>query len=103
MSKVKVSRRARADLKAALSFYHDRDPLVSRRFLQAVNACVSRIAAAPRRWPLHSHGARRLLVPKFPYSIYYFDEDETIVIIAIVHSRRHPDVWRSELEEERGD
>lgn len=103
MNKVKVSRRARADLKAALSFYHDRDPQVSRRFLQAVNACVARIAGAPRRCPLHSHGARRLLVPKFPYSIYYFDEDDTVVIIALVHSRRHPDAWRSEQEEEHGD
>jgi plasmid stabilization system protein ParE len=98
VKKVSVSPRARADLKVALGFYHDADPRVSRRFLQAVKDCIARIAAAPQRFPQRSHGARRLLVPKFPYGIYYSDGESSIEIIAIVHSRRHPDAWREGFE-----
>ena len=98
MKKVSVSPRAREDFKAALSWYYEADPRVSRRFLQAVKDCIARIAAAPRRFPQRSHGARRLLVPKFPYQIYYSDGESSVEIIAIVHSRRHPDAWREGFE-----
>ena len=95
MNNVRVSPRARADLRDALRWYRDRDPSIGHRFLMAINACVDRLASAPHRWPMHSHGARRLLVPRFPYAIYYRELGDEVMVIAIAHTSRHPDAWRA--------
>ena len=101
MKKASFAPRARAELRAALLFYREQDIKVSRRFLQAVNNCVARLVENPRIWPLKEHGARRALLQRFPYSLYYQEVKEGVRIIAVVHNHRHPDVWHSGLSDDQ--
>jgi plasmid stabilization system protein ParE len=36
---------------------------------------------------------RRALLRRFPYAIYFRLLDEEIVILGVVHGRRHPRIW----------
>jgi plasmid stabilization system protein ParE len=38
---------------------------------------------------------RRALLHQFPYGIYFLSEREAVVILAVLHSHRNPDVWKS--------
>jgi plasmid stabilization system protein ParE len=79
-------------------WYREQDPKVSLRFLDAVNDCIGRMVESPRIWPLRAHGVRRAMVRRFPYIIYFQELTDGVRIIAIVHGRRHPDVWRMGLD-----
>ena len=36
---------------------------------------------------------RRCLVDRFPYALIYGIEDQTIIVIAVAHTRRDPHYW----------
>jgi plasmid stabilization system protein ParE len=38
---------------------------------------------------------RRALVRRFPYAIYFHAMSDEIVVLAVIHSRRHPRHWQS--------
>jgi plasmid stabilization system protein ParE len=38
---------------------------------------------------------RRALVRRFPYAIYFRAAPDEIVVLAVIHGRRHPRHWQS--------
>jgi toxin ParE1/3/4 len=47
---------------------------------------------------LNERGFRRVAVGRFPYQIIYRFLGETVLVIAVVHERRHPRVWLGRLD-----
>jgi plasmid stabilization system protein ParE len=41
------------------------------------------------------HDVRRVLVRRFPYSIYYRFRADRIVVLAVFHNKRDPKVWKA--------
>ena len=37
---------------------------------------------------------RRVLVERFPYSLFYSFDDDEIIILGCVHWRQNPESWR---------
>jgi plasmid stabilization system protein ParE len=65
-------------------------------FLAALGETLDGIAAAPWRWPIVqgiTPPARRRLMARFPYSVYYRIDDEGVLIVAIAHQRREHLYW----------
>jgi len=56
-----------------------------------------------RNFQKRGHTFRRMqdgfLLTRFPYGLIYLVEDETIVVVAVMHSSRDPIVWQRRLEE----
>lgn len=96
MNKVSFAPRALVDYEVAADWYHQQHPEVGRRFRQAVNDCIRRVAAAPTLRPRSANGTRFALLHRFPYLLYYTDVDNGgVYVVALVHGRRHPDTWSS--------
>jgi plasmid stabilization system protein ParE len=62
---------ARDELREARLWYEDRSPLSAVAFAHEIDVAVSRIAEAPTRYPVAEHGTRRVVLPRFPYDIFY--------------------------------
>lgn len=49
--------------------------------------------------PLHQqviyNGVRKMNLHRFPYAVYYVFKNDVIYIMAIMHLRRHPNVWQT--------
>ena len=43
--------------------------------------------------PYGSEGLRRFVLPRFPYSIFYYEREEDVWIAAVAHHKRQPDYW----------
>lgn len=98
MTEVRLSLRARLEIRAAARWYLDRNPRAAAQFLQAVDHLLEQLGATPRLWPQNRHGARRAVVRRFPYTLYYRELQGEVVVVAVVHARRHPDAWRCEVD-----
>jgi plasmid stabilization system protein ParE len=89
-----VRRLARLDIEEAATWYEDRVGGLGTRFLEEVDHCLESIRSAPSRYPVVYRDVRRALLKRFPYAVFFLFRDETITVIACVHTRRHARRWQ---------
>jgi toxin ParE1/3/4 len=93
-----LTEKAQEDFDDAYQWYEESEPGLGKEFIRCIDAKIAEI----KRYPLHhqiiqSDRVRRALTNRFPFSIYFVDEEEIIVIFAILHQKRSPDFWKSRL------
>lgn len=81
----------------AQDWYAERDDLAAAAFAHEVGLVIRSIAESPERYPRDLHGTRRIIFPRFRFSIVYLELGELIWIVAIAHQRRRPGYWRERL------
>ncbi len=53
----------------------------------------------PLAYPVvHQYDVRRALTQKFPYSIIFTVEEQSIFVIAVFHSSRDPMIWKGRID-----
>jgi plasmid stabilization system protein ParE len=87
--------RARDEVEQAQAWYEERSLLAAAGFLHEFSVAIRRIGEAPRRYPVAEHGARRILLERFPFSVHYRVNEDEIVIVAVAHQKRRPGYWAS--------
>ena len=85
---------AEADFEDAARWYEDERAGLSERFLSDVDRAIARIRERPFEFPAVSGDVRRALLHTFPYAVYFRASDEAVVVLAVLHLRRNPKVWR---------
>lgn len=79
------------DLISAARYYERQRLGLGREFIDAAEASVESIMAAPLRWPERNGGIRRLQVDGFPHLVRYRVTADTVQFLSILHGARHPD------------
>ena len=85
--------RANEEVEEAQAWYEDRSLLAAAGFLQELSAAVRRIGETPNRYPLASHGTRRVVLERFPFNIFYRVSASEVVVVALAHQKRRPGYW----------
>jgi plasmid stabilization system protein ParE len=85
---------AEADLEQAANWYDEEQAGLGSRFLSDVDQVFERIRERPQQFPAVSGDIRRALLHTFPYAVYFRETDETIRVLAVLHLRRRPGLWR---------
>jgi len=65
------------------------------RFTLGVRQALVRIGQMPELHAALHRDIRRARVRKFPYNIYYRVRPDRVEVIAVLHDRRDPSVWKS--------
>jgi len=86
---------AEAELLDARDWYADQRPGLGGAFATEVDRTLARIVQAPLTHPRVQGETRRALVRRFPYAIYFHAMPDEIVVLAVIHGRRHPRRWQS--------
>lgn len=97
MKDVRIHEAARREANLATVWYAQRSILVARKFADDLLASFSSAAASPLRYPTYSHGARRVVLKRFPYFIVFFDWQDEVYIVAIAHAKRQPGYWKGRV------
>lgn len=95
---VRFDERAETDARAAVEWYDKQRPGLGSKFVAALDDTVARIASQPRMYPAIATDVRRALTDRFPYSVYYAVEDDDVLVIAVLHTRRAPEVLEDRLD-----
>lgn len=85
---------AARDVTSAGDWYEAQRSGLGAEFEQIVGASLALIRQVPEAGPVVLKDVRRLLLPRFPYALYYRLTDQVIEIRACLHSRRDPKRWR---------
>ena len=86
---------AEADLADARNWYESQQEGLGDEFLECVAVAFEKIERMPESHHIIEHGIRRALTARFPFSIYYRIQENDLVVLAVLHSRRDPRTWKS--------
>jgi plasmid stabilization system protein ParE len=92
-----VGASAEADVLDAALWYEQRSPGLGTEFLRAVDVTLAEIARMPERYRLVHREARRALLRRFPYAVYFVATPDLISVVACMHARRDPRRWEERV------
>ena len=78
-------------------WYEEQRPGLGHEFREMADALIARIADNPLAYPERYRGARRALLRRFPYVLWYRALEEFVIVLACVHGRRGPRAIRARL------
>lgn len=87
--------RAEAELFDAALWYENEREGLGQRFEQDFDQVAARIQKAPSQFPKIEEQVRRALLRRFPYAVFFTVEVDEVVVLAVLHQHRSPDIWRS--------
>ncbi len=79
----------------AARYYELQAPGLGQDFLDKVELALQDLVVSSERWPIVQDDIRRRLIRRFPYSLLYKIDQDAVVILAVMHQRRHPSYWLS--------
>ena len=89
---------AEEEMMAAASFYEDASFNLGVEFLNDVDRVVDLLRSHPLSGHPVGSDLRRAILHRFPFSIIYAIESDSILVIAVAHQRRRPDYWRERIQ-----
>lgn len=91
---VYITPRAESEIRDAFLWYESKRHELGVEFVSEIQESLDRIVESPAMYPVLEDDVRGALVGRFPYKIMYLHEESRIVVLAVYHSRRHPQGWR---------
>jgi plasmid stabilization system protein ParE len=95
--KVEVLEPAEAEFREAVEYYNQQAEGLGYEFAAEVRRTLSRIVRFPDAWPALSPRTRRCRTNRFPYGVIYQSRGDTILVVGVMHMRRHPGSWRDRV------
>ena len=92
--KVRFHPEAEFELCAAREWYALQRSGLDAEFMRCIDEAVARIKRNPEMFPFALRNAKKVVVKRFPYTVYYEIGEEEIMILAIFHAKRNPEQWQ---------
>ena len=89
---------AETDLAEQFDWYEQRKQGLGYEFLAEIRSSFRQIEETPLRNAQVYKSARRALVRRFPFKVFYLVEGEKVEVIAVIHARRDPQRWRGRAQ-----
>ena len=83
---------ADSDIQRAYDFYESCREGQGTIFMLHLDAVLTHLRAFPEIGPVYSGVYRRLLIPRFPYGVFYTVEQTRIIICGVIDLRQDPKV-----------
>jgi len=87
---------AEAEIADAFDWYEDRVPGLGSDFLLCLDAVFSSIARTPQQHPRVHNIIRRALTRRFPYEVFFVEDNKRVVVLSVFHARRNPVKWQAQ-------
>ncbi len=94
-----VQPEAECDLRDAYLWYEARRSGLGDELLAQADQAFARISEGPLRPRALHRGSRRVRLHRFPYVVVYLPRGESVYVLALLHERRNPRVFRTRVGE----
>ena len=85
---------AELDIDDAYQWYESKRKGLGQNFLLCVEEAFSRASRKPNIYSIVHKNIRRVLIHRFPFGIFFVENEECISVLAVLHSRRNPKMWK---------
>jgi mRNA-degrading endonuclease RelE of RelBE toxin-antitoxin system len=90
---IRFHKGAKSDFDTAIIYYEEQQRELGTRFRNSVQQCIDMIVQFPHLYPVFINDVRKCVLRKFPYSVLYSIDKDTLVVYAIAsHYRKSSEV-----------
>lgn len=82
------------DISECILGYDSKVVGLGERFRKALDRRLDLLQSQPRSYAIIRGRTRATLVPKFQDVVYYRVARRKVIIMAVIHGRRHPSTWK---------
>jgi toxin ParE1/3/4 len=86
-------RAASAEFIEASVWYESKRLGLALEFMAEIDRCVSLASEHSLLYAVVREDIRRVVANRFPYCVYFRNEEHRIVVLAVFHSSRDPAIW----------
>lgn len=90
-----LRRRSQAEADEAIDWYERQQVGLGVDFTNRVQAVFDRISATPEMYALVYRDVRKAHVRHLAYSVFYRIRADQVVVLAVFHNKRNPNIWKS--------
>src|SRR5215216_718382 len=94
---IRFNAEADAELTEARHWYSHYRQDLGLEFMQCIDDVLARVVRNPHLFPIVYGNLRRAVVRRFPFAVLYEVNANEIQIVAVFHSRRNPEAWKSRV------
>ncbi len=95
ISRISFHELAELELREAAQYYDSEVPGLGSAFLDEIDYSLHQIVRHPNAAPLIHDVVRRKLLRRFPYSLLYSFEGNSLSVLAVASQKRRPFYWKS--------
>ena len=88
---------ARVDLLDTFQWYQEQREGLGFDFKLCIDEVISTIQKNPLIHKPLFQNVRRAVTKRFPFGVFYIFDNNTIVILAVIHARRDPMNWKKRI------
>jgi len=89
---------AEADISDAYAWYESQQPGLGQRFVAEMSRCITDVEHQPLRFQRVRGEARRALLRRFPYAVFFVHVPDNVAILAAMHMARDPAAWQERAD-----
>jgi plasmid stabilization system protein ParE len=97
LTRVNIQPQALAEAEEAALWYERQRPGLGIQFILELNVAIERAVQFPRAYERLYREARRVLLRRLPYAVYFVDENDGVETITVLHQRRASWIWESRV------
>jgi plasmid stabilization system protein ParE len=95
---VQYSPEAETDVKEIIDWYAEKSTTTVVNFLVHLKQAEERLRVNPHSFKKISKSFRRIIIKRFPYSVYFIESENIINILAIIHFARSKQYIKNRLK-----
>jgi plasmid stabilization system protein ParE len=92
---IKLTPEAKIDIQDAMEYYNLQEKNLGQQLFYYIDQAILKLLVNPFLFQKGYMGVRKCPTAKFNFAIHYFTEEKTIVILAVLHSSRNPQIWKN--------
>jgi toxin ParE1/3/4 len=82
------------EMQDAHDWYEQQRQGLSIEFMDSIGEVVQRILSNPTSFPKEYNKRRKALPNRFPYLVIFELHGDVVLVVAVIHSSRHPRRWQ---------
>lgn len=88
--KLQYTERARQDIALAFEWYEEQRRGLGFEFLDCLESGIIHVSHFPKTYSVCHPPFRRFLIRRFPFSVYYTIEQESVIVHSVFDNRQDP-------------
>ena len=85
------------DIKTAYDWYESQRVGLGEDFLLTLEDSYAKITRTPKLYQDIHKNVRRKLVRRFPYGLFFVLRGNSVIVLAVLHTKREPLVWQDRV------
>lgn len=90
---IRFTKLAQREFDEVVNWYQSKGNQLDTQFILDFNRTIRRMIAYPLSCTPIKTDKKRCLLSKFPYGIIFQMDNQTIIVLAVMHLHREPDYW----------